>query len=404
MAEYWIWIITVSNLIIFFSGLRLIGRKRPKGSDSSRPQDKMDDLFSLQGNHDPVDGKCFSSRFCEEADTKLGIVVNQLKSASGRIESDTEEAVANFMNLITAINTSIRGTSEVVNGIRSRMFMCSSESEDNPVDAQSLKTIQERYEIMLKEVMTQLSLIIERKHEDISKLDNIKDRMERTAPISKEIESIALQTKIVSLNAAIEAAHAGKFGKTFDVVAKEVRRLAVKAEDQAEKIGAELMNARSYIDESIGALKEAMDVEARFINSTVVLLQDILLSVVVSFVTLSERIETTIGESSEFRDGVNRIVLNLQFEDICKQMSTHMLNILNGLRGDFQNYRIEVPEEIPDAGKEDIRREVIRETDTLFTMNSERKLAREILGENIISNEMSETIQNNIANEDVTFF
>ncbi|WP_152541639.1 methyl-accepting chemotaxis protein [Saccharicrinis fermentans] len=74
---------------------------------------------------------------------------------------------------------------------------------------------------------------------------------------TKIINEMALQTNILSLNAAVEAAIAGSYGKSFGVVAAEVKKLAVKSKDAAGDIvrltkeGTELTKTGSKLAEKL---------------------------------------------------------------------------------------------------------------------------------------------------------
>ena len=65
---------------------------------------------------------------------------------------------------------------------------------------------------------------------------NIEKLLEKFDPIVKSIEDISFKTAILSINASVEAAHAGDAGAGFDIVAKEVRELANQSKEEVQKI------------------------------------------------------------------------------------------------------------------------------------------------------------------------
>ncbi len=65
-------------------------------------------------------------------------------------------------------------------------------------------------------------------------MENLQDRFQKTYKIVEWIEDIANQIELLSLNASLEAAGAGEYGRRFEVVAQSTRRLAVRS---AEAVG-----------------------------------------------------------------------------------------------------------------------------------------------------------------------
>ena len=95
--------------------------------------------------------------------------------------------------------------------------------------------------------------------------------MERIAKEIAIVEDIARQTRLLSLNATIEAARAQEHGKSFAVVAAEVRQLSDVVREAAEGIN-ELANSSLQVSGKAG---EMLDTLVPSIHNTAQLVQEI---------------------------------------------------------------------------------------------------------------------------------
>lgn len=86
--------------------------------------------------------------------------------------------------------------------------------------------------------------------------------LERIFRQLQEIDGLATQTNMLSINAAIESARAGSQGQGFAVVAKEVRALSRASRDLNARVSEEVEVTRKTMTELEGSIQRIADVGA----------------------------------------------------------------------------------------------------------------------------------------------
>lgn len=257
-------------------------------------------------------------------------------AATTEINSNIESITREFEQINDSVTTVVKAIDEINNQVKT--LVKDNTEQTNAIDessqaistmANTLETIRYSAEQRTKTAEEMRSLVSDGDSKISATntiLNEVMSQLDEIGEVITIINSVSARTNLLSMNAAIESAHAGEYGKGFAVVAEEIRSLAVSTAKNAHKINESISMIIEKVTDANESSRSAAEAFSKVSNHSS--------SVIDSFGEITHGIENLDAQTKQITrktdvtaataDKINNYCKNLasQQETISSEVST----------------------------------------------------------------------------------
>jgi len=183
--------------------------------------------------------------------------------------------------------------------------------------AQAAQTADDKVEsgqVVVRQSMARIEQLADSASSASSSIESLSAEIQNIGAVLSVIKSVAEQTNLLALNAAIEAARAGEQGRGFAVVADEVRALAKRTQQSTEEIERLVSALRSAAQSSVHQIQSSGELVKLAVSDA--LQTESALGSIAAAVSLIQQMNQQIAaaaeEQSSVAEEINRSVTSIR--------------------------------------------------------------------------------------------
>jgi len=278
-------------------------------------------------------------------DTGFEGVVHEMREDLDKIRNLVGDAVSTLQSSFSGLSSASTEQKNMLAMMVDRM----KESGDQPNADSDELTFREFVSETDKVLKFFIDHVVQVSHNSMKMVDHINDmvkQMDKADHLLADVATIADQTNLLALNAAIEAARAGEQGRGFAVVADEVRNLSARSNAFNKEIREVIQSSQATIVKANDEISELASKDMNFAIQSKARVDDMLMQVSALNEMVGERLQDVSVISGNIDQMVGNAVRSLQFEDIVRQLTEYTqlhlqkaASLVNELHAGLQSLR-----------------------------------------------------------------
>jgi len=246
----------------------------------------------------------------------MPVWTGHLKSSRGQLESAVGSLTQRFSGIVTNLDRSV--TASAMAGATASGGGFGGHAGSGLVDVFA------RSERELGRVVASLTSSVNSKAAMLQKIQGLNGFIRELHTMVSDVARISDQTRLLSLNATIEASRAGELGRGFSVVAGEVRKLANLSGEIGGRIDGNVAVINQAIVEACKAAEQSVREETQTIATSEATIAGVLSSFREATDALVESAAVLRNSSGGIKAEISEAMVQLQFQDRVSQIVSHL--------------------------------------------------------------------------------